>query len=92
MEFKVVYSLAIQSHLMDLQAIANSQGRSKEFAKALVAINQRLATDPLMFGEPLYDLPDAKLRVRTAIILPLVVYWGVHQEENIIFIQEFKLV
>jgi hypothetical protein len=66
-------------------------GNGKTFISSLRQIHDRLRTDPKDFGEPLYRLPALKLVVFQAVVSPLVVVYGVHQEKSLVFVQTFKL-
>ena len=75
--------------LFHKQAIDRGEGR--EFLAAFQAIEQRLRTDPLVFGESLYRLPALELIVCQAVISPLLVDYAVHKERHLVFIKGFKI-
>lgn len=43
--------------------------------------------DPSEFGEPLYRLPALKIQVRTSIVPPLAIHFGVCEERPLVFIK-----
>jgi hypothetical protein len=76
--------------LKSLHAQAVGAGTGQRFVAALRQIIQRLRSDPMTFGEPLYHLPALKLVVRQGIIAPLVVDYAVHEEKPHVCIRVFK--
>jgi hypothetical protein len=58
--------------------------------KAVRYVHERLRTDPLEFGEPLYSLPAMALQVRQAMVGRLLIDYAVHEEKRIVFIRGFK--
>jgi hypothetical protein len=91
----VLYQVRISEHdrniLKERHREAALAGRGEEFLAALRQIIQRLRKDPLTFGEPIYRLPAIQLLVRQAVVLPLVVDYGVHEERPLVFIRGFKV-
>ena len=85
--FKVHVAGAIAAELRRLQRRATKEGRGAKLIDAFRRIVKRLRDDPLGFGEPLYELPALRLFVRHAAIAPLVVYFAVHDEEQLVFIK-----
>ncbi len=63
--FDVHDSGVIRQRFRSLQTQAMQQGRGKQVRDAYRQIHQRLQTDPLEFGEPLYPLLHMRLRVFT---------------------------
>jgi hypothetical protein len=57
---------------------------------ALRGIVERLRTDPLTFGEPMYRLPSIRMGVRHGAIFPLYVDYAVHEEKPLVFIRGFR--
>jgi hypothetical protein len=62
------------------------KGKGGAFLSALTKINARLRKNPREFGESLYRLPALKLLVYQAIIAPIVVTYGVHEELPVVFV------
>jgi hypothetical protein len=91
MPYRLSYSQAIREKLKQLAVEAKELGLANAFQSAAKTILARLQSDPLEFGEPQYSHAEAKLLVRVAIVQPLVVYFGVHVPEEIVFIKDFLL-
>jgi hypothetical protein len=89
----VVYQISISgqtgAHLKDLHAQAASGGTGPQFLNALRQIHERLKTAPQEFGEPQYRLPALGLTMFKAVVIPLVVFYGVHDEKPLVFITHF---
>jgi len=68
-----------------------SLGKGKLFVQSLRQILAQLRLEPSRFGEPLYSLPALRLTVRQAVVIPLVVYYGVHNEKPLVFVNGFKV-
>jgi hypothetical protein len=66
-------------------------GSAAEFLSALRAIDERLATDPLTFGEPRFHLKELRLEVRIAIVAPLAVSYAVHEEHPLVLPKTLRL-
>jgi hypothetical protein len=66
-------------------------GAGKTFLSSLRQIHDRLRKEPTVFGEPLYHLPALQLTVFQAVVSPLVVVYGVHDERALVFVQTFKV-
>ena len=90
-KYDVRMSVQIKGAVKEFHAQARAAGTNKHFLAALRKVIERLQKDPLVFGEPLYDLPALKLFVRQAVISPLVVIYGVHMEQALVFIRAFKV-
>lgn len=67
------------------------EGRHVEFLTALDQIQERLATSPTTFGEPLYRLPYMRIEIRHAIVRPLVIDFAVSEERPVVFIKGVQL-
>lgn len=66
-------------------------GQGADFLDAFKDIVRRLETDPFDFAEPLFRLPNLKLRVRHGSVRPLVVDFAIHDDEAIVFVKGLKL-
>lgn len=88
--FRVVYSAAVRKSLKEMLHRAVAKGIGQEVLQAVRTIDQRLALDPLTFGDPWYDLTDAKLKVMSRIVRPLFVVYGVHKDERVVFVRDFQ--
>ena len=61
------------------------RGKGHQFIDALRGILTRLRDNPKDFGERLYRLPALKLVI--AVIAPIAVDYGVHEEKALVFIR-----
>jgi GAF domain-containing protein len=77
--------------VLRLHRQALERGEGQAFLAAFRRIVERLRSDPLTFGEPMYRLPALKLRIRHAAVLPLLVDYAVHEELPLVFIRGFKV-
>jgi len=89
--YKVVPVGTVKSDLRQFHEELMQQGKGAAFLEILQQLNERLRNDPRGFGETLYRLPALKLLVHQAIIRPLVVTYGVHDELPVVFIHVVKL-
>jgi hypothetical protein len=62
----------------------------KRLLAALRTIVERLQRQPHTFGEPLYRLPALRLMVYQAAVAPLIVVYGVHEEQPHVFIRSVQ--
>ncbi|HEY8504318.1 MAG TPA: hypothetical protein VIL46_07025 [Gemmataceae bacterium] len=58
-----------------------------QFLDVVRTLLSRLRDDPTEFGEPLYHLPVLRLQVRTGLLAPLVVHYGVHETQWFVFVR-----
>ncbi len=84
--FRVVYSKTVLMALGDLLARARAVGQLDEVASAVRTIHGSLQTQPLVFGEPLYTLPNLGLRARQGSVRPLVVTYTVDEERRLVYV------
>jgi hypothetical protein len=82
---------ATKTQLKQLHQRAMQSGNGPRFLAALEQILNKLRTAPTDFGEPLYELPALRLLVRQAVVAPLVVDYGVYQDQPVVFIRGFKV-
>ncbi len=90
-QYSVSMSQVQRAKLLQLLHEQDAIGGGERFFHAYREIVRRLQRDPRIFGEMLYILPALRLEVRTAAIAPLVVDYGVHEEQKIVFIRGFKV-
>ena len=90
--FTVRCSSAIIASIHAIHQRARDQGRGKAVTSALRRIIHRLESNPLRFGEPVYRLPSLQMQIRTAIVRPLAVDFGVCEDRPLVFIKGVKLV
>jgi len=89
--YDVRQSEQTRDELLKLHSQAAQRGYGKRFVAAARQIINRLRTDPINFGEPSYHLPALKLIVYRAVVAPLVVDYGVHDERLLVFVRGYKL-
>jgi hypothetical protein len=88
--YDVRLSEQIKERVKVLHAQIAARGEGKRFVAAFRQIVERLQKDPQEFGEPLFHLPALHLIVRQAVIAPLVVEYGLHEERPLVFIRDVK--
>jgi len=89
--YEVHASALVQQALRRLQERASLQGKGKALASAYRRAIERLASDPLDFGEAVYDLPVLRMQIRTAVVLPLAIDFGVCEDHPVVIIKGVKL-
>ena len=89
--YEVIMSGSTKALLKRLQAKAIQQGRGHQFLTAFRQIAAQLKSDPLTFGEPLYRLPALELQVRQTGIIPIVLEYAVHEQQNLVFIRGIRI-
>jgi hypothetical protein len=77
--------------IRDLQRQAAIEGRGDEFLVALRQIWRQLRRDPVRLGDPLYDMPAMRLRIRHGVIRPILIHFAVSDDESLVFIKGIKL-
>jgi hypothetical protein len=89
----VVYEVSISgqtgAYLKQLHAQAAEKGQGHRFVAALRQILERLKNAPRELGEPMFRLPAARVTMSKAIVPPLVVHFGVHDELPLVFVTQF---
>ena len=88
--FEIVVSQHNLNILKQIQAEEIKKGKGKQFLDALRALNDRLRNDPKGFGEALYRLPALNQVVYVAVVTPLIVHYGIHEEKPLVFIRWFQ--
>jgi hypothetical protein len=84
-------SQSIAQAIRQLQRQASREGRGREFLDAIRTAIDRLSHAPMEFGEPLYYLPNLRLRVRCASVRPIYIDFGVLEDEARVFLKSIKL-
>lgn len=90
-EYEVIVSGQTRSAIKKCQREAIQAGRGKAFLAAFRTVIARLHRDPLGFGEILYHLPALKLVVCQGGCTFIIVDFGVHEEQPIVFLRGMKL-
>jgi len=88
--FQVTLAGQAQQTIKESHQYAAELGQGKQFLDSLRFVYARLRTDPHSFGEPLFRLPTLKLLVACAIVPPVIVHFGVHQEEPLVIIRHVR--
>ena len=88
--FTVSMSAATAQQLRDLHTEATADGRGAEFVDAMRQVSDRLRSDPVKFGEDLFDLRGLRLTVKVGVVFPLVVEFGVYADQRIVFVRSFR--
>ncbi len=89
--YDVKLSNQIKETIKELHGRLAHQSKGQQFLDSLRAIYNRLRQDPTTFGEPLYRLPALKLLVYQVVVSGIVVYYGVHEEEPLVFLKGVQL-
>jgi hypothetical protein len=89
------YRVDMSSHnknvLKSLHLQAAEKGTGTRFVAAFRTVVDHLRREPLTFGEPLYRLELLRLQIRQAVVDPLVVVYGVHEDKALVIIRNFKV-
>jgi hypothetical protein len=88
--FEVHCSGAVAKAFQELQETAEP-GQRKRIAKAFRKIVEQLQVAPHQLGEPLYRLPTLRMQVRTVVVPPLAVIFGVCEDRPLVFINRCRL-
>jgi hypothetical protein len=89
--YRVVYPEVVRHGLLRASERAAELGLQPDFLAAAKAVEARLQSDPLEFGEPLYTLRHAGLEVRAGAFNLLGVRYGVDRARRLVYVVEFKL-
>ena len=86
--FRVIYAGTARSALQRLAEKAKQLQLGPQFVLAVKTIDRRLRSDPLMFGEPLYNLKSANLQVRICNEKFLFVRFAVDKQRRLIYVAD----
>src|SRR5262249_10433301 len=84
--FRVINVKAATAQIKALYVQAKLLGTEGPLRKSLAGNQRRLETDPLEFGEPLYQLRGLGLQVRLAPFAPLYVRFAVDEERRLVYV------
>jgi len=84
--YQVSMAPRVREHLNVLEARAASAGRQEEFTRALDTVEAWLRADPTSLGEPVRDHPGLRLTEYTGGYGPLIITYGVHWDQKIVFV------
>ena len=85
MLYRVSYSGRVQERLRELIVAARAQGRGEVILATLVEFDRRLRIYP-QFGDPLSDLVAGVGQVRLGIVPPLVMQYGVMEDQRTVLV------
>ena len=89
--YEVHGSNLIAATLVQIQRRAAREGRGEQVLAAFREVARRLQREPNAFGEPLYRLPGLQMLLRSGIVRPLVVHFGVCEDRPLVFIKGIML-
>src|SRR5262249_30061990 len=89
--FQVHCSGAVAKKLRTLQRQASRAGTGDEVLTAFRQIVARLEADATEAGEPLYRLAALRMQIRCIVLRPLVVDFGVSEDQPLVFIKGARL-
>lgn len=90
--FHVVYPQPAKDAIKRLHRQAQFKGIADDFKRALITIDEKLRGNGRELGEELRSYPTTKQKIRHFVCYPLVVYWAAHDELNVVFVKDFKLI
>jgi hypothetical protein len=91
-DFQVAISAATRELLVRLRDEAARDGRRDEFLAALRHVSTQLRTDPVTYGEEVFDLRQLRLTVKVGVLLPLAVEFAAYPERRPVFVRTFRYV
>src|SRR5206468_2784234 len=89
--YQVHGSGAIADAIRQIHRRAFREGRGREVAEALHILKGRLQINPGKLGEPFYRLAALRMQIRTVVIGPLAVDFGVCEDRLLVFIKGVTL-
>jgi hypothetical protein len=89
--YKVVCAEVVLREFEELHHRAAWLGVDKAFLHAAKRIMEKLQSEPMVLGEPLYRLPNLDLVVCVGGVPPLLVYFAVNEARRFVIVQRFKL-
>jgi len=84
--FRLAFSGAIGDELRRLAERAAALGIGPRFAAALTEIRERLQSDPLTWGDPLYRLHNLGVVVCRRLTDRLLVEYAVHEAQRVVWL------
>ena len=85
--YKIVVSGHVAKIIEQQQEFASHAGLGQQFSDVLRAIGNRLQAEPGVFGEEKYNYHQLNLQMRLAVVLPVVVEYGLHREKPLVFLR-----
>jgi hypothetical protein len=88
--FKIDVSGAVRAQLRALLVKSREKGIESAMTDAFQRIERRLLNDPSEAGEPLYTLGPPQIAMRVIAVSPLVVEYGVMEEQRVVLVRSFR--
>lgn len=82
--YVVAWSGQVQQDLQQLRSLSIQRGVLREFTAALRTIEQRLTWNPTDFGEQKNNHPGMRMVGYVAIVPPLVIHFGIHNDLRLV--------
>ena len=89
--YKVEISGVIKTEIKRLANLAATAGQKQAYLDAWLAIEKRLQSDPLQFGECCYHLAKGKLRCQIGVVSPVAVEFAIHEEKHTVVLLKIFL-
>ena len=89
-EFDVGISGVVRERLVRLYRHAVVDERGDEFLAALDAITARLRSDPVTYGEELFDLRVMKVTVKIAVRYPIAIEFAAYPDRRQVLVRTFR--
>jgi hypothetical protein len=89
--YRIDLSGAVRDQLISCQQQATIEGPGAEFIVAMRQILNRLQISPANFGEAIFRLHSLRMTVRSAVVRPIFVDFGVWEDGSFVFIRSIKL-
>jgi hypothetical protein len=89
--FKVSRSNRVWANIRRLQGVTLRFGSIDAYERAIREIDKALISRADSFGEEKYQLPQAQLDMRLAVIRPVAVFYGVYRPLSLVFVSWYRL-
>ena len=90
--YRLEISGNIKNEIRKLAKYAASIGQRQAYHQAWLAIEKRLVSEPLQFGECRYHMAKGKLRCHIGVIQPVAVEFAIYAEKHgVILLKVFLL-
>jgi hypothetical protein len=89
--FQIHLSKAVTDELRNVLRRAIARGEGKAVTFALRRIVRALREDPYSTGEPLYELPNMRLQIRSVTVAPLAIHFAVSRENPHVYLKRAVL-
>jgi hypothetical protein len=89
--YQVIRSENTRTQLKEWGEVARELGLLDQYVASLKAIERKMQTEPLSWGDPVYPLSSLKLIIYRGIYWPFVVHYGVNEGKRLVFVKEYDL-